>query len=402
MWFSYTAFRRSGEVVAGTLEADSEQRAEEVLWQSDLTIIKLNKKTNIPSIKELMPSLFGVKRDDIVNFSADLATLLGSGIGILPSMVMLYERTSKASMKKLIRELLVSVETGSSFSQACAKHPNVFSPFYIRLTKVGEEIGNLEMMLRQITIQMRKEAAIVGKVKGAIAYPVFVLAVAVVAVIVMITFVLPAMSGLFDELGGDIPTLTKIMMGIAMFFKNNILYIIVGLLVFVVGSWLYFRTEGGKRTQGIIMWKIPILKDVSIKSAMSRMARNLSILLTGGVTLTESLELVINTTDNVPFKEALVKVHADVNSGQLMSRAMMNYPIFPALLSQVVGVGEQTGRMENNLETVADFYEAETDKAVSKATGMLGPALVVVVGLIVAFIALSMLSPIYSMAGSIS
>ena len=401
MQYSYTAIKNNGETVTGTLEADTEERAEDYLWKSDLTIVKLQKKRDSISMSKIMPSFFGVKRDDIINFSADLATLLGSGIGILPALVMLYERTTRTGMKNLIRELLVAVETGSSFSEACAQHPNVFSPFYIRLTKVGEEIGNLELMLRQITIQMRKEAAIVSKVRSAIAYPAFVLAVAIVAVIVMITFVLPAMSGLFDELGGELPMVTRIMMGTAMFLRNSMVYIVIAVAVIGLGSWLYFRTPGGKRTWGIITWKVPLIKDVSIKSSMSRMARNLSILLTGGVPLTESLELVINTTDNVPFKEALTKVHSDVHSGQLMSRAMMNYSLFPPLLTQVVGVGEQTGRMETNLETVADFYETETDKAVSRATGMLGPILVVMVGLIVAFIAMSMLSPIYSLAGQI-
>lgn len=401
MWFKYIAVKAGGEVVTGTVEATTEQRAEELLWQSELTILSLKKTRSIPSVRELLPTFFGVKRDDVVNFSRDLSTLLGAGIAIIPSLVMLYERTTKPSMKKLIRDIWVSVETGSSFSDACAKHPTVFSPFYLRLTKVGEEIGNLEQMLEQIGIQMTKEAAVMAKVKSALTYPAFVLAVATVAVVALVTFVVPAMSGLFEQFGGELPLLTRIIVAISDFFRGNILYLVFGFIVVIGVSVWFFGTPTGKRIRSTMALKIPIIKDVNIKGTMSRLARNLSILLGGGITLTEALELVIQTTDNVIFKEAFTKVRDDVHDGLLLSQAMRNQPLFPPMLTQVVGVGEHTGRLEPNLETVADFYEKETDKAVASATGMLTPIMTIVVGGIVALIAISMYTPIYGLAGQI-
>jgi type IV pilus assembly protein PilC len=401
MWFKYIAVKAGGEVVTGTVEATTEQRAEELLWQSELTILSLKKTRSIPSVRELLPTFFGVKRDDVVNFSRDLSTLLGAGIAIIPSLVMLYERTTKPSMKKLIRDIWVSVETGSSFSDACAKHPTVFSPFYLRLTKVGEEIGNLEQMLEQIGIQMTKEAAVMAKVKSALTYPAFVLAVATVAVVALVTFVVPAMSGLFEQFGGELPLLTRIIVAVSDFFRGNILYLVFGFIVVIGVSVWFFGTPTGKRIRSTMTLKIPIIKDVNIKGTMSRLARNLSILLGGGITLTEALELVIQTTDNVIFKEAFTKVRDDVHDGLLLSQAMRNQAIFPPMLTQVVGVGEHTGRLEPNLETVADFYEKETDKAVASATGMLTPIMTIVVGGIVALIAISMYTPIYGLAGQI-
>jgi type IV pilus assembly protein PilC len=401
MWFKYIAVKAGGEVVTGTVEATTEQRAEELLWQSELTILSLKKTRSIPSVRELLPTFFGVKRDDVVNFSRDLSTLLGAGIAIIPSLVMLYERTTKPSMKKLIRDIWVSVETGSSYSDACAKHPTVFSPFYLRLTKVGEEIGNLEQMLEQIGIQMTKEAAVMAKVKSALTYPAFVLAVATVAVVALVTFVVPAMSGLFEQFGGELPLLTRIIVAVSDFFRGNILYLAFGFIVVIGVSVWFFGTPTGKRIRSTMALKIPIIKDVNIKGTMSRLARNLSILLGGGITLTESLELVIQTTDNVIFKEAFTKVRDDVHDGLLLSQAMRNQAIFPPMLTQVVGVGEHTGRLEPNLETVADFYEKETDKAVASATGMLTPIMTIVVGGIVALIAISMYTPIYGLAGQI-
>jgi len=167
MEYKYVAYKPSGEMVKGIVEADSEQRAEEKLWKSEMTILTLKEKKAGTSLKEQLPSIFGVKRPDIVNFSRDLNALLSSGIGIYPALTMLHERATKASMKKLILELVVSVETGLKFSDACAEHPDIFSPFYIRMMKVGEEVGNLESMLEQVTVQMIKEDEIKKKVKGA-------------------------------------------------------------------------------------------------------------------------------------------------------------------------------------------------------------------------------------------
>ena len=402
MLYSYVGYKPNGEIVKGTLEADSEKGAEEALWKFELTIIALNKKTmSLPSVHEMLPTLFAVKRAEVINLSRDLHTLLSAGIGIYPSLTMLHERATKASFKKLIRDILVSVETGNTFSDACAEHPNVFSPFYIRMAKVGEEIGNLEHMLEQITVQMTKEAEIRKKVKGAMTYPAFVLVIAVGAIAALVTFVVPAMSGLFDQIGGELPFLTRIMVAISDFAIDNILYLFIAMVALISGSILYFRTPRGKRTKDTIMLKVPVIKQVVIKGFMARTARNIALLIGGGVTITDALDLVIETSDNVHFKEAFIRVRSDVSDGLLLSQAMKNQPLFPVLLSQVVSVGELTGRLEPNLESVADFYENETDAAVARATGMLPPLLPLGVGGLVAVIGLSVYQPIYGLAGQI-
>jgi type IV pilus assembly protein PilC len=401
MWFKYTAYEAAGGTVAGTLEADSEQGAEEALWQRRLTIISLEKKRAAPSKDGALPFLNKPGRNDVVYFTRDLATLLSSGIAILPALHMLYGRTTKSGMQKVLRDLIGAVETGSPFSEACARHPNVFSPFYLRMTRVGEEIGNLEVMLREITIQMEKEAAITSKVRGAMIYPTFVIVVALVAGAVMITFVLPAMSGLFTAYGGELPIFTRIMMGFANFARANILYMIAALAVIGVFSSWYFRTPQGRKHRQSLVWRIPLVGNINIKGTMSRLARNVATLIRGGIVLTEALDLVIQTTDNVVIKQALVKVRSDVHSGESLSRALMEHKVFPPLFAQVVGVGEQSGRLEANLEVMADFYEMETDKAIARATGMLGPGLVLLVGIFVCFIALAVITPIYGIMGQI-
>lgn len=400
--FTYIGYNPNGEQVKGDLEADSEKMAEATLWKSEITVVSLKeKKRLLPPIEELLPSLYAVKTEEIINLNRDLHTLLNAGIGIYPSLTMLYERTSKKSMKSLIQDILQSVEAGSSFSEACEKHPKLFSPFYIRMTKVGEEIGNLEQMLEQISVQMVKEAEIKRKIKGAMTYPMIVLIFAVFAVIGLVTFLVPAMKGLFEQVGGDLPFLTRIMVTVSDFATANMLPLAIGTFVIIGCIIWYFRTPRGKMTKDSMMLKTPIIKDVNLQGALARTTRNMALLLGGGIAITDALDLIVQTSDNHILKKAFQQLRTDVNDGLLLSQALKNQPIFPTLIGQVVGVGELTGKLEPNLVSIADFYETETDRAVAKATQMLTPIMTVVIGGVVAVIALSMYQPMYGIAGQI-
>ena len=402
MKFSYVGRTPAGKTIKGIVEAETEEKAQDTLWKSEITIISLKQKKGGMSMQEMLPTLYGVKQQEIVTFTRDLHTLLSAGIGIYPSLNMLHDRAGKASMKALVHDILTAVESGSSLSDACARHPKEFSPFYLRMTKVGEEIGNLEQMLQQITVQMTKDAAIKKKVKGAMTLPAITLSVAVVAIVALVSFVVPAMEGLFEQFGGDLPFMTRVMVGLSDFVIEYWYILLAALIGIVAGSIWYFKTPRGKRTWATIMLKTPLIRDVVLKAGMSRTARNLAILLGGGVPITEAMDLTIQTSDNHHFREAFIKVRQDVSEGLLLSQAMARNPLFPKLLTQVIGVGELTGKLEPNLESVADFYEMETDDSVTRATQMLTPIMTIVIGGIVALIALSMYQPMYGIAGQMS
>ncbi len=402
MWFKYVACNASGRTATGTLEAASEREAERTLWRSDLTIIRLDQKRKTVSVDEALPSFFGVKRQDVIYFTRDLGTLLDSGIGILPALNMLYGRTTNKGMKKVLQNVKGAVEAGSSFSEACAQHPKAFSPFFVRMTKVGEEVGNLEMMLQQISVQMEKEDQITRKVRGAMMYPTFVLVIGAVAVFALLYFVIPAMDMLFSQIGGNLPIITRIVLAVAGFLQANILYILLGLVVIIVLVSWYRKTEAGKKAMGSLVLKIPIIGNVVLIGTMTQLARNISIMVRGGITLTECLDLMIETTDNYPIRLALRKVRTKVHAGEALSVAIAKQRVFPPLFSQVVGVGEASGRLESNLEVLADFYESEADRAVSRATGLLSPIMVVCCGIMVGLIAMAIYMPIYSLMGQLS
>lgn len=402
MWYKYVACNSRGQTAAGVMEAPSEREAEKTLWRSDLTIISLSQQRKPVSAEDLLPTLYRVKPGDVIYFARDLATLLESGIGILAALKMLHGRAIAKPMKKVLTDVKSAVETGSSFSDACGRHPEAFSPFFIRMVKVGEEVGNLEVLLRQISLQMEKDEQVKKKVRSAMVYPSFVLIVASLAIFALLYFVVPAMQVLFSQIGGQLPLITVIVLTVATFLKDNVLIILLVLVVVAVFSTWYRKTDTGKRTLGKLVLKIPIIGRVVLLGTMTQMARNTAIMIRGGISLVDGLDLLVQTTSNYPLRRALEKIRHKVLGGESLSTAIGKQKIFPALFSQVVGVGEASGRLESNLEVLADFYEVENDRAVSKATGLLSPILVAGCGAIVGLIALAIYTPIYSLMGQLS
>jgi type IV pilus assembly protein PilC len=228
-----------------------------------------------------------------------------------------------------------------------------------------------------------------------------VLCFAVLAVIGLMTFLIPAMKGLFEQMGGELPFLTKVMVTSSDFVTGNILPLAIGAFLIIGGAIWYFRTATGKKTKDKMMLTTPIIKNVNLMGAMARTTRNMALLLGGGISITDALDLIVQTSDNYILKNAFQQLRSDVNDGLLLSQALKNQEMFPTLISQVVGVGELTGKLEPNLISIADFYETETDRAVAKATQMLTPIMTVVIGGIVGCIALAMYQPMYGIAGTL-
>lgn len=400
MEFRYNASTIEGNLVSGNLEADSETSAEQMLWNSGLTIIDLKRKLKLPSLHKVLPSLFGVGRRDVIGFSRNLASLLDAGIPLLRSLRML-SRHGKASFMEVLNQVISELEEGSSFSEACAKHPSVFPNFYVYLLKTGEEVGNLSTVLKDTASHMERDEAIAAKVKRSLAYPAFVLLLAFGAVFIMLTFVVPALTNLFEEFGEDLPMMTRMVVAVGNFFSASFIYIVIG-LVLICGIGIgYVRTRGGKKKKDSLMLKIPILGNATLKAGLSRFTRNMSMLVGAGVSLFEALKLTSETTENVMIAESLAEVRSKVGDGELFSQAMAADPLFPSLMAEMVGVGEETGSLENSLTKVSTYYQEEAEIAISRVTGMLTPALTIVVGLVIGLIAITIFSSIYSMAGVI-
>jgi type IV pilus assembly protein PilC len=399
--YKYTVLTRAGRTLHGYTEAPTEHAAEEALWRAGYTIAKLEGQRPLPTVSELLPSLFAVSKRDLIIFSRQMATLLGSGVAILPALQLMSEQVSNSSLQRALSAVVDDIQTGSSFSDSLSKHPDIFKVLYYRMVQVGERTGRLELVLRQLSVYMEKEDAIVRKVQAAMIYPSVLLLLAFGVVILLVTLALPAMMGLFTELKVELPLSTRILLGITGFVHDHgvtvaILAVIAGVLLF-----LGLQTPQGRYRWHAIMLRVPVLGPVNLKGALARFARTMSTLLRAGLPLVEVMDLVMLTTENLVVTKALGRVRGDLLAGKGLSAPLAAQGIFPRLLVQMVRVGEETGTLDSNLETLADFFEEEADRAIATMTALMEPAMIIFVGGIVGFIAISVVTPMYSIMGSI-
>ena len=398
MEFKYNAMTAEGGAIAGVLVADTEDTAERILWDSGLMIVDLRKSLKLPALHDAVPSMFGVKRQHVINFSRGLANLLEAGIPILRALTIQSQFGNRAFQVKQ-REVIEEVEKGSHLSEACAKFPAVFPDFYVYLLRTGEEVGNLASVLKDTAAHMEREEATKAKVKRSLAYPAFVMVLAVAAIVVMMAFVVPALTMMFDEFRADLTVMTRGLIAVSDFFQANVLYMIMGVGILGFGTFFYLKTENGKQRKDRVVMKIPMIGPAVLKGGLARFCRNMSMLVGAGVTLFEALKLTSETTDNRVIAEALSNVRMRVGEGQLLSQAVIYDPVFPSLMGEMIAVGEESGGLEDQLRRVSEFYEEEAERALAQVTGMLTPALTIGVGGLIGLIAVTIFSSIYSMAG---
>ena len=400
MDFKYTASTAEGSLINGVVEAESETIAEEILWKSGLTIIDLKKSIKIPSLYQMLPSLFGVKKHDVILFSRNLASLLEAGIPILRALT-IQGRFGRPSFRAVLHEVIKELERGTRFSEACAKYPKVFPNFYVYLLRTGEEVGNLSQVLKDVATHMERDEATAKKIKGSLAYPAFVMLLAVGAVVIMLTFVVPAITSMFKEFGSELPPMTRMLIAVGDFFSANFLYMILAVVLIAISGMLYIRTPSGRKNKDRLILKIPVIGGATLKGGLARFTRNMGMLVAAGVSLFEALKLASETTDNLVLAEAVAKVRSNVGDGKLFSQAIASDPIFPGLMSEMIGVGEESGNLESHLIKVSAFYEEESNAAIAQVTGMLTPALTIGVGLMIGLIAVTIFSSIYSLVGAL-
>ena len=400
MPYRYVVYTKTGERVRGTVDAASEALAEEVLWQSGYIIVSLKPARPRADLAEMMPSFFGVKTRDLIVFNRQLATLIESGITLLSGLQMLAEQVSSKALQKALQRVIEDVQEGEALSDALKNHPQVFPPIYSRMIEIGERMGNMEGILRQLATYMEKREALTRKLRGAMAYPALILLLAFGVVILMINFTLPGILGLFGEFEAELPVTTRILITITNFsttHQSSILAVAVSTVVLVS---LYMRTPIGRRQRDLLLLKMPVIGSINIQSSISQLCHTMSILLRAGLPMSEIMDLIVQTMGNVILRGALERVRTEMLQGHGLFQPISQEQIFPSLLAQMVRVGEETGSLDSNLETLALFYEEEADRKINALTGMLEPALMLFVGGLVGFLAVSVIMPMYSLMGT--
>jgi type IV pilus assembly protein PilC len=295
-----------------------------------------------------------------------------------------------------------SIRGGSTFADAVREHPAVFPPLYARMIELGERTGRIEEMLRQLATYQEREAAVAGRVRSAMAYPAFVIILAIVVVGILMTTALPALTQMFNEFDAELPVTTRLLIGMTDFSAAYRTQLVVAAAVLGLGITSFSSRPAGKRTIDRLMLALPVLRGIVIDANAARFSRTLAIMLRAGLPLTETMDMLVKTTDNSVLRRRVELVRQRLMDGEGLAGPMTQAACFPQMLVQMVAVGEETGTLDGNLEITADFYTREVDGRVDALAGMLTPALTLVIGGIVGFIALSLIMPMYQLMGHIN
>jgi type IV pilus assembly protein PilC len=401
MTYKYTAYTPEKKIVQGTLDVASESLAEGALYRAGYEhILSLTELTPGFSLERLLPSLFGVKTREVIDFANQLATLVESGITLLMSLELLAGQTSRQSLKKIIGGLAEEIQAGGSLSQALARYPRVFPDTYCQVIKASEQTGRLEIGLRHAASYTEKQATANQKIKRAMAYPIFVLLMAAGVSVLLITVALPSLIDLFKSLGAELPWMTRWLIGITGFFFNNQLYVLAGIVLIIVLIFFLFRLPSVKIARDHYLLKMPVTGHIILERSMQQFCQTASMLLKAGLRLPQIMEIIIQANRNRTIREALYRVRDRLVQGEGLSGPMAEAGLFPPLLVEMTAVGEKTGAMDTTLTTLADFYEKKVDRNIDIMITMIEPALTVLVGLVVIFIALSVITPLYSILRS--
>ncbi len=401
MDFAYTAYTEDKKLVRGKVSANDEEAAAELLNYGGYRVVSLKSVVPLIDKEKLMARFNRIKSAEIVMFSRQLALLLESGTDIVTSLDLLQDQIYNQTLKRIVADVASDIRGGTSLSAALSKHPLAFNDMYHRTIAAGEQGGNLEVVLRQMADHIEKAVTIEKKIKGALTYPVIVVIVAVVVVGIMVTFVLPTFTDLYSQFAVELPLPTRILIGVADFAKA---YGVYAMLLFVVAvgiAFAYIRTPAGKHRWDRAILRFPVIGPIVHLSELSRCCRTMALLLRVGLPLPEVVAMTIHGSTNKSVTENLTEVQQELIRGEGLSRPMAKRSLFLPLMTQMVKVGEETGSLDNSLTTVADSYEVEAGDKTSAAIALIQPMLTIVMGGLIGFIIMGMVSAMYSIYGSL-
>ncbi len=402
MDFSYVAYGKDKKLVKGKLSATSQTAAAKLLSYSGYQVLRIKPISSFINMQRLTAAFTQVNPKEVTMFSRQLALLLESGTDIVASLELLQGQVTNRTMRRVIGEVVSDIRSGNSLSVALRKHPRVFPQMYSRTIAAGERGGNLEVVLRQMAEFIERRILTEKRIKGALTYPVIVAVVAVIVVSLMVVFVLPTFTSLYSSFGGEQPMATALFLNISDLLIKYGLYVLIGLVAVAIAATLYIKTPAGNYRWGKISLRLPVIGRILILSELSRACRTISLLFRVGLPLPEVLTMASQGTSNGVISGALDEVRRELIRGQGLSKPMSRNPIFLPLMVQMAGVGEGTGNLDQTLTTVAESYEMEADDRTTAAVGLIQPIMTVAIGLVVGFIALSLVSAMYSMYGQLS
>ncbi len=400
--YNWEAKSKSGSVQKGVMEAPNVALVEAQLKRYGLTGITVKEEAKKISIK--LPGVGGGKVDtkDLVVFTRQFATMIDAGLPLVQCLDILASQQENKTFKDILYKVKESVESGSTFADALAKHPKAFDDLYVNLVAAGEVGGILDTILNRLAAYIEKAMKLKKRVKGAMVYPATIMAIAIIVVAVILVFVIPTFAKMFADFGGELPGPTKFVIGLSNFCKHYILLMIA--LVFLIRYAIakYYATPIGRKKIDQMLLRAPIIGPLIRKVSVAKFTRTLGTMISSGVPIMDGLDIVAKTSGNKIVEEAIYNVRQAISEGKTMAEPLAACGVFPPMVVQMISVGEATGAMDAMLSKIADFYDDEVDDAVGALTSMMEPLLMVFLGTTVGGLVIAMYLPIFKLAGTVS
>jgi type IV pilus assembly protein PilC len=404
MTFSYKVRDPQGRLVTGTLEAESVAIVAGKLRQMGYVPVSIeNSAAKSLSAREIKIPFFSgrIKIKDVAVFSRQFATMINSGLTLLRSLSILADQTENKELARVIGEVRKDVERGASLSAALTKHPKAFSRLYVAMVRSGETGGSLDAVLQRLATTIEQQVALRRKVKSAMTYPVAVGAIVVLIVIAMLIFVVPMFKGMYGDLDATLPVPTLILVAVSNAMKTFFPLVLLGAGFGVWSLRRYVATPAGRHRWDGLKLRAPVFGQLAHKTALARFSRSLAALVRSGVPILDALEIVSETAGNAIVADAVAETQAAVKSGESLARPLEAHPVFPPMVTQMIAVGEETGALDELLEKIADFYDAEVEATVDALTSLIEPLLIVFMGIAVGGMVVALYMPMFSIIGKI-
>jgi len=397
--YVWVAQTKKGRKLKGEIDAATEAIALSQLKKRNFTVkkLKLKPKDIFENISFLKPK---VSKKDLVVFTRQFSTMIDAGLPLVQGLTILAEQSENPTFKAILKEITKDVEGGSTLAEAMKKHPKIFDSLFVNLVAAGEVGGILDTILRRLAQFIEKAERLKGQIKGAMTYPIVVMAIAILVIAVILVFVIPVFEDMFKSFGSALPTPTQIVVNMSRFLKGNIHWVIIGLGALIYGFKRYRNTASGRKQTDTLFLKLPIFGNLLKKTAVARFTRTLGTMISSGVPILDALEIVAKTAGNVVIEEIIYEVRGSIAEGQTIAEPLSENDIFPGMVIQMIAVGEATGALDSMLEKIADFYDEEVDAAVAALTSMLEPLLMLFLGGSIGGLVIAMYLPIFGMAAA--
>jgi type IV pilus assembly protein PilC len=398
--YQWIGTNRKNETRKGEMEASNESTVRSNLMRLKITPSKIKKKPKdlFENVSWLQPK---VKEKDIILFARQFSTMIDAGLPIIQCLEILHTQQNNKTFKRMIKEIKEQVEAGATLAEALKRFPKHFDDLFVNMIAAGEAGGILDAILRRLAAYMEKAAKLKSQVKGAMTYPIVTLIIAVVVLGIILVFVIPVFQEMFADFGGELPVPTQIVVSMSEMVKSKIIYILIALFIMGFALKKFYATEKGQDVVDDLMLKIPVFGELLRKVAVAKFTRTMGTMLASGVAILEALDIVAKTSGNRTVERAIYDVRSGIAEGRTMADPLAESGVFPAMVCQMISVGESTGALDAMLEKIADFYDEEVDQAVENLTSLIEPFMLVFLGVTIGGLVVAMYLPIFKMAGAI-